>query len=179
MRLPALILMLTLAAACVNETPSSGPGAVGGDPAEDTTTSLGRIGLEQVSLEFSGCMREHGVAIPDLRLDAAARPVLADLAAAVDTTSSEFQTALVFCAPILTTAGALDLRSDPELRAAIVEDLEAFSECARSRGLSDFPDPDPGFDGTGPAYPVDAVPTSDPAYQQVVELCQAELAGSG
>ena len=180
MRPLALILMLTMAAACTTPATSTGENASSdGVPQQaPTTTSLGRLGLEQVSLEFSGCMREHGVSIPDLRLDSAARPVLDDLAAVVDTTSPEFRAALASCASILTSAGALDLRGDPELRAAILEDLRAFAECARAEGILDFPDPDPSFDGIGPAFAPDAIPVDAPNYQQIVEACQAQLAGT-
>ncbi len=120
-------------------------------------------------------MREHDISIPDVRLDAAARPVLDDLAAAVDTSSQKFRNALAACAVILLSAGALDLRGDPELRAAILEDLAVFAACARAEGLVDFPDPDPSFDGTGTAFAVDAVPVGASNYQQVVEMCQAQM----
>ena len=164
MRLLALVLVATLTVSCTRPPSTSGEGAGGAaapQTGDTTTTSLGRLGLEQVSLEFSGCMREHDISIPDLRLDAAARPVLDDLAAAVDTSSQEFRDALAACAVILTSAGALDLRGDPELRAAILEDLAAFAACARAEGLVDFPDPDLSFDGTGPAFATDALPLAE------------------
>lgn len=123
-------------------------------------------------------MRAQGISIPDLRLDAAARPVLDDFAAVVDTSSSEFRSALTACASILTSAGALDLRGDPELRAAILENLVTFAECARAEGLAGFPDPDSSFDGTGPAFDVAVLPVGEPNYQQVIEICQAQLADS-
>ena len=115
---------------------------------------------------------------PEARGQAGRHVLLDDLAAAVDTSSQEFRDALAACAVILTSAGALDLRGDPELRAAILEDLAAFAACARAEGLVDFPDPDLSFDGTGPAFATDALPLGASNYQQVVEACQAQLAGT-
>jgi hypothetical protein len=115
-----------------------------------TTTTLGRLGLEQATLEFTACMRDQGIDTPDIRLDAQGRPVLDGLIESVDTTSGAFRAALAECASILTRAGALDLRTDPELQAVIVDQLQEFSECARREGLlrSRFPEGSGGVSGT-------------------------------
>lgn len=158
--------------------PSSEDLAVAAESVEDTTTTtLGRLGLEQATLEFTSCMREEGIDTPDIRLDAQGNPILDELLDAVDTTTGEFREALVACADILTRAGALDLRADPELQAVVIDQLQQFSECVRRAGLDDFPDPDPAFTGTGSPYPLDAVPFADPIFEKAVVSCQ-ELLGS-
>lgn len=184
-RVGLLIAMILIAGACTSAEPSSEttiPSTEDLDvPAEavaqSTTTTLGRLGLEQATLEFTECMREEGVDTPDIRIDAQGRPVLDELLDAVDTTTAEFRGALTECAVILTRAGALDLRTDPELQAVIVDQLQEFSECARREGVRDFPDPDPAFTGTGSPYPLDAIPFSDPLFQKAVVACQ-EILGS-
>lgn len=187
MRRIALVLTLAvLAVACSQDAdepatetiPSSDDLTAEPVAAEDTTTTtLGRLGLEQATLEFTACMREQGVDTPDIRLDAQGRPVLDDLLDSLDTTTAEFRTALAECATILTRAGALDLRTDPELQAVILDQLQEFSECARREGLRDFPDPDPAFTGTGSPYPFDQIPFADPAFQKAIIACQ-EIIGS-
>ena len=185
-RIALIALASLLAVACSQEAdeppaetiPSSEDLAVEPAPeADTTTTTLGRLGLEQATLEFTACMREQGIDTPDIRLDAQGRPVLDDLLDAVDTTTAEFRTALAECATILTRAGALDLRTDPELQAVILDQLQEFSECARREGLRDFPDPDPAFTGTGSPYPLDEIPFSDPAFQKALIACQ-EIIGN-
>jgi hypothetical protein len=183
-RIALLLLLAVLAAGCSQSTddppeatiPSSEDLSASPDAsAGATTTTLGRLGLEQATLEFTSCMREQGIDTPDIRLDAQGRPVLDELIDAVDTTTAEFRVALAECATILTRAGALDLRTDPELQAVIIDQLQEFSECARREGLRDFPDPDPAFTGTGSPYPLDEVPFSDPAFQKALVACQALL----
>ncbi len=187
MRRIALVLTLAvLAVACSqgaeeppeSTIPSSEDLSASADASADTTTTtLGRLGLEQATLEFTACMREQGIDTPDIRLDAQGRPVLDDLIESVDTTTAEFRVALAECASILTRAGALDLRTDPELQAVIIDQLQEFSECARREGLRDFPDPDPAFTGTGSPYPFEEIPFSDPAFQKALVACQ-ELLGN-
>lgn len=147
----------------------------GNAAAVETTTTLGRIGLETATLEFTACMRDGGIDIPDIRLDARGRPVLDEVIASVDTTTAEFRNALTRCADILTRAGALDLRTDPELQAVILDQLRDFTDCARREGLRAFPDPDPAFTGTGSPYPLDEVPFTDPLFEDALGTCQEHL----
>lgn len=142
-----------------------------------TTTLSPRLGFEQASLEFTTCMREEGIDLPDLRLDAQGRPVLGDVLEEVDTTSVEFRGALATCASILADSGALDLSADPEIQAIVMDQLQQFSECMRDEGLDQFPDPVPGFTGTGSPYPLELIPFNDPLFAQAATACQ-EIIGS-
>jgi len=185
-RFLVLLAMLLVATACTSgsepdpsETiPSSDALAESMDAqAGTTTTTLGRLGLEQATLEFTSCLRSEGIDAPDIRLDAQGRPVLDELLDTVDTSTPEFAEALRACAPILTQAGALDLRSDPELQAVIVDQLQEFSNCMRREGIRDFPDPDPAFTGTGSPFPLDQIPFDDPLFEKATFTCQ-EILGS-
>lgn len=176
-RLPVLVIAVVLSA-CVQQSSiptTGGAEQASGQAAPATTTTLGRLGLEQATLEFGSCMRDHGIETPDIRLDAQGRPVLDDLGSAVDTSTAAFRAALTECAPILTRVGALDLRRDPELQAAIVSDLRTFSECVRREGVETFPDPDPAFSGVGSPFPSDEVPFTDPRFEAAVATCQETL----
>jgi hypothetical protein len=144
---------------------------------ESTATSAAdsRLSLEQAALQFAACMRDNGVDFPDIRIDANGRPDLGNIFDEIDTTSTEFRTALTQCVSILGRAGALELTSDPELQAVIIDQLATFSECMRSNGVDDFPDPSAGFNGTGSPYPLGLIPFDDPEFQSAVTTCQDEL----
>lgn len=179
---PLLVLLaVVLLTACLqqpSEEPAGGDGESIGS-ASSTTTTLGRLGIEQATLEFGSCMRAQGLDTPDIRLDAQGRPVLDDLRSGVDTSSVEFRRALTECASILTRAGALDLRRDPELQTVIVSQLTIFAECVRSQGIEAFPDPDPAFSGVGSPFPSDEVPFADPGFDVAVATCQDVLGSRG
>ena len=98
-----------------------------------------------------------------LQIDADGQPILStDVLAGIDTQSDEFNAAFLVCLPILSSAAPVQLGSDPELQAAVQDALRDFSSCMRDEGVEDFPDPAPGFDGTGSPYPLTALDTSDP-----------------
>jgi hypothetical protein len=144
-----------------------------------TTLDQSRLSLEQATLEFTACMRDNGIDFPDIRIDADGRPDLGNILDQIDTTTSEFRQALTRCAGILTRAGALELTSDPELQAVIIDQLATFSECMRTNGVDDFPDPSPGFNGTGSPYPLGLIPLDDPDFQTAVTTCQDQLGSFG
>jgi hypothetical protein len=172
------LIIVVLLSACFQQSGEPTTGAAEGGSSgsvPSTTTTLGRLGIEQATLEFGSCMRAEGTDTPDIRLDAQGRPVLDDLRAVVDTTSDEFRRALTECAPILTRVGALDLRRDPELQVVILSQLRAFAECVRSEGIEAFPDPDPAFSGVGSPFPSDDVPFTDPSFEAAIATCREAL----
>lgn len=139
------------------------------------TTTNARISFEEATLRFSACMREQGIDLPDIRLDAEGRPQLGDLSEEIDFSDPQFSTAFSACAPILTDAGALDLGADPELQAVIIDQLQQFSDCMREEGIAAFPDPVPGFTGNGPPYPLHQIPFSAPGFADAIEVCQDQF----
>ncbi len=177
-----VLVIAVLVSACVQQPGDApNPGGDGGsiEPAASTTTTLGRLGIEQATLEFEACIRAQGLDTPEIRLDAQGRPVLDDLRSGIDTSSVEFRRALTECASILTSVGALDLRRDPELQTVIVSQLAAFAECVRAQGVENFPDPDPAFSGVGSPFPSDEVPFTAPGFDAAIAICQEVLGATG
>ena len=146
---------------------------------ETTTTTSERLDFEAATLAFTECMRQEGIDFPDVRFDAEGRPLLGEVMEDVDTASEEFTDALGSCAGILTDAGALDLATDPELQAVLVDQLAEFSECMRTNGITGFPDPDPAFTGTGSPYPLGMVPFDDPGFEEAAGVCGETLGDIG
>lgn len=180
------VLCLVLVAACSGEE-AAAPTIPSADDLASTTTTVAmsttttesRLSLEQATLEFTACMRDEGIDIPDIRIDADGRPVVGEAIEGLDTTTPEFRQALAVCSTILTRAGALDLRTDPELQAVIVDQLQSFAQCMRDEGIAAFPDPVPGFNGTGSPFPLEKVPLTDPNFQAALQACQDEITFSG
>jgi hypothetical protein len=180
-----LVLALFLLGPACNG--SEGPGASiprsddlasGGGSGTDVTASP-RLSLEEATLQFTDCMRDEGIDMPDIRIGADGRPLLGDVSRRVDIADPSFQDALSTCASILSEAGALDLTSDPELQAVVQDQLQSFSECMRENGIRQFPDPVVGFTGQGSPYPLAELPFDAPQFADAVEICQQRIAFTG
>ena len=174
MRRFVIILSLALvAAACGGGDDASEPDGVASlNEGSDGASQEARIGFEEGLLQFTACMRDQGVDLPDIQVDADGQPILStDVLAGIDTQSDEFNAAFLVCLPILSNAAPVQLGSDPELQAAVQDALRDFSACMRDEGVEDFPDPAPGFDGTGSPYPLTALDTSDPDVDAAFDAC--------
>jgi hypothetical protein len=118
-RVVLLVAWCTALAACGSAGQPSGTGtaAAAGHPSRD--------------LEFSRCMRRHGVPnFPDPTANGLQIPV------GVDTRSPAFRSAQQACKRFLPNNGAPPATSAKDRAAAL-----AFSRCMRSHGVTGFPDP--------------------------------------
>ena len=173
--LPLLLLALT---GCV--AGAEGPSPT--DPHGFTTTTTIPVSattgaIEQGLADFSECMSEQGAPVGDIPRDGLGRPRMAPVLSDLDLTDRVVLDALETCGPHL-TAGALALDSDPELQALVQEELDRFSECVRSEGVSDYPDPVPGFAGVGSPYPPSRIPWDDPGLAGAMEACRNLMSGT-
>lgn len=141
-----------------------------------TTTTTTVPTPAEAAAAFVFCMRSEGIDLPDIPLDIQGLPDLSAVVDFMDTSTTGVRAALAMCAPILTSAQAINLRSDPELLVVVIEHLHRFSACMREGGVEDFPDPRPEFSGTGSPYP-ESVPVDDPLFDQALAACE-ELIGS-
>jgi hypothetical protein len=157
-------------------SPSSVPATSTTTTTEATTTTTTVPTPAEAAAAFAFCMRSEGIDLPDIPLDTQGLPDLSAVVDLMDTSSAAVRTAVATCAPILTSAQAINLLSDPELLAVVIEQLHRFSGCMRDGGVEGFPDPRPEFSGTGSAYP-ESVPVDDPLFEQALAACQ-ELIGS-
>ncbi|HDH02771.1 MAG TPA: hypothetical protein ENH15_00820, partial [Actinobacteria bacterium] len=125
-----LIAFLLLVAACGgsgdgSETPLEGVASLEGAGSADGSGGPADSGEDRASFEegllaFTTCMRENGVEIPDIQVDASGAPrIPAGGLSNLDTSSPEFLLAFNSCVSILAEASPIDVTSDPELSAAI------------------------------------------------------------
>lgn len=171
--------LLVVAAGCTpsgGSVPSTGGGTATTVPSTTTTTVPDTA---DAVAAFVSCMAAQGVEVPEVELDATGAPILGDLIGSLDPDDPTVRSALTACAEPLAAAGALDVATDPELRRAVVTRLEDYSACMRREGIDGFPDPLPGFDGSGAPYPPEQVPSSSNGFDEAAATCAAEVAGPG
>lgn len=177
------VLLLALALAALL------PAACGDDdePEEEVASLSGedggeagdrRQGIEDALLDFTQCLRDEGVDVPDVQLDASGAPIIRpEDVAGIDLESPEVQAAADACLPILTDAGAFSFADDPELQALLQDSLREFAVCMREEGIADFPDP-----STAAAIPFPLSAFADyaePGFQDALDVCRREVGFPG
>jgi hypothetical protein len=135
------------------------------------------ITVEESLGSFRECLRDRGVGVGRIRLDALGHPRLAEALRGLDLTDRDVLDALASCGRYL-IGGALDLRTDPALRDQVQDTLVELADCIRSWGVPDFPDPVPGFEGVGSPFPDARIPWTDPDLPDAVAACRGITAGS-
>ena len=171
LRILVLVMVATLTA-CTESTGGSTESTVLAPEPTTTTTVPGA----EATAAFTRCLRNEGVEIDDIPLDGNGRPMLDAVNSQLDFSDAATVEALSECSPLLSN-GALDLGFDDEFRAAVVDQLAAFSRCVRARGVDEFPDPVPGFIGIGSPYPAAEIPYDDPDLSTAVAACQETVFG--
>ena len=199
---PALLSASVLGlVACGDDPPASdGIATLGGevdDASSDGETADGGAGprdfdeteFQDAMLEFTECMRDHGVDMPDPQFDGGGGPgggvVVAEVPRGtgprIDPESEVFQEADEACRPIMEDV-APDIELTPEEEAEMRDQALAFAECMRDHGV-DMPDPQFGEDGgvsisvgsAGDADPAERRPDfEDPAFEAAMEECRGD-----
>jgi len=162
--------------ACV----SSADGPSPTDPHLTTTTvpptTTTTLTVEEGLVVFRECLVDAGVGIDEIELNGRGRPWLARALTGLDLSDRLVIAALSDCSPSLAT-GALDLSSDPEMRALVIVALSEFATCIRANGVPDFPNPSPRFTGVGSPWPNRLIPWTDDELATAVIICNRALAG--
>lgn len=148
----AVPLLLTMVACGGDDAPA------GADPTGEAT--------EDQAVEFSQCMRENGIDVPDPDPDTGRVPLPTD--GSIDIDSDEFQAAFETCqefAPFGDDEDGQDLAEDPAVQDALLE----FAQCMRDNGV-DVPDP-----AAGELFGALRGQTDDPSFQDAMNACQPIL----
>jgi hypothetical protein len=139
------------------------------------TTTTERLAADEALLEFSACMRENGIDLPDIAIGPDGAPLLdPSLVDDIDIQSDEFTAAFSACLPIIAASGAFQQTTDPEELAEQRDQLVSFSQCMRDEGIEGFPDP--SLTGLTP-YPISAFADfGEEDFDAAVEVCQEGIA---
>jgi hypothetical protein len=137
---PGLLVALALAlavAGCGGGNEGDGVASLGGAGSATSTTRAGAGDPSQGALAYARCMREHGINIPDPKVDAKGH-VAQQLPAGVGPEDPKFKAANQACKQYLPNGGEPE-QPDPQLQ----QQMLAFARCMREHGIN-IPDPKPG-----------------------------------
>jgi hypothetical protein len=173
-----LLVSAVVLTSCLEDGEASSPT----DPTTPTTTVAPTTTTTAFSAQavgdFHDCLIEGGIEIEEIPSDAQGRPRLDLVMIGVDLADPDTAAIVSSCSELLST-GALDLTNSPLIGSGVVGLLSEFSECLRSHGVPDFPDPLPGFAGIGGPYPVAEIPYSDPDLGSAIDECRSRISTTG
>jgi hypothetical protein len=170
----AVLGVVALLAAGCGGSDSDSPGVAtaskGGDQAGATTTTAAKANEEQQLLQFTKCMREHGVNMADPTVDANGNLRLQPPTGSDQPSQAEMQKARDACEQYLqgVTQGFTG-QNQTESRDALLK----YAQCMRKNGY-DMPDPD--FSDSANPFG-GAVDLDDPTFKKANEACQGNLPG--
>jgi hypothetical protein len=168
-----LLLALALAAAgCGGGDKGDGVASLGGGKATSTTSPGGSSDPRQAALAYARCMRQHGINMPDPKIDANGRMAV-QLPSGVGPDDPKFKAANEACKQYLPSGGEPE-KPGPQAQQQMV----AFARCMRQHGI-DIPDPKPG--GGIDADGAKGVDLNSPKFKAAQQACQqyAPKGGSG
>ncbi len=137
------------------------------------TTTTEAVDPEEAMLEYTACMREHGIDIPDPGGSGGDGFVTEGSSDGLD--FSAFEQAESECSPILEEAfGVFELT--PEQEVEVMDQQLAFAQCMRDEGI-DWPDPDPSQAST---FGIELGDDLDPdKTNAAMEKCSEGIFGGG
>lgn len=151
----AAVAMAGLLAACGSSDDAGSDDGVASlgstttSPDGDQQTTESSVDPQQAMLDYTQCMRDEGIDMPDPEFagDGSGGGVVVAQDASgseggpmIDFDSEEFQAAEEVCRPIMDEAiGSIEI--DPEQQAEMREQMLEYAECMREQGV-DFPDPE-------------------------------------
>jgi hypothetical protein len=143
--------------------------SLGTDSVPDADDAASTLDADEAALEFSACLRDQGLDVPDIGVDADGNVQVRDALDAVDPTDGTFRDAMEACGDILADTGfgggaggpGGGFRDNVELQDALVE----LTDCMRDQGFEEateltFGPPGGGEPGDGP--PAGGDPTGQP-----------------
>jgi len=155
-------------------------GTSSGSPtAGKSSTPESRASNQQKMVAYSQCMRSHGV--PEFPEPSEGHLLIRSTdhnghVTGVDPQSSRFQAAQKVCAKLLPEGGT----PSPAQQAKAQESALKFSQCMRSHGVPNFPDP--SFSGGGVKMTLKAggangIDPNSPQFKAAQKTCQSNLPG--
>jgi hypothetical protein len=166
-----LLLALALATgACNGGDKGDGVASLGDGKATATTSPGGSGDLKQLALAYARCMRQHGINVPDPKVDAAGR-VAQQMPSDIGPEDPKFKAANQACKQYLPNGGAPE-KVDPQIQ----QHMLAYARCMRQHGIN-IPDPTPGegidVDGSNGVNP------EDPKFKAADQACEQHMPRGG
>jgi hypothetical protein len=182
------------AGACSSRSPSKVASLAKNGSSSSSGASDTKQSFRDAMLDYSKCMRAHGVDMPDPTFDDSGGGMGVIMQGGGDPSKgppneAAFKSAETACKPILDAAQKDAPRPSPEQEAKMRDQALKFAQCMRGKGLDV---PDPTFDNNGgmkiESHAAGGGPSSsngpttggpDPAFQQAAKDCSNESGGPG
>jgi hypothetical protein len=145
-----------------------------------TSSGTGLMSLSTLTdqaLAYAKCMRSHGITNfpdPTVQDSAHSKGVGFNMPSSIDQHSAQFTSASKLCRK-QTGFGHI---SPAQLQAAM-NALLKYSECMRSHGITNFPDPQENSQSIGFSLPPGGIDQSSPRFKAASKTCQPLLPGGG
>jgi hypothetical protein len=174
-------LALTLAlAACAGGNKPSGVASLGGSGKPTTTTNAGGgKDFKKLALEFSKCMRAHGIDMPDPQFSSGGGVTINGRPGSIRPDDPKFKAAQEACKQYMPNSGQ-PMKPNPEQQQQALK----FARCMRQHGI-DMPDPNPkggglvvGGGGKGGGTARGPRP-DDPKFKAAQEACKQYMPNGG
>jgi hypothetical protein len=158
---------------------SSTPGGSAADGAGKASTPESGASAQQKMVAYSQCMRTHGV--PEFPEPTEGHLLIHSgnhngHVTGVNPQSSQFQAALKVCGKLVPEGGT----PSPAQQAKVQESALKFSQCMRTHGVPNFPDPT--FSGGGARLTLEAggangIDPNSPQFKAAQKTCQSVMPG--
>jgi hypothetical protein len=146
----------------------------GGDEGGDGDGEMTDAEREDAMLEFTECMREHGIDMPDPQTGGGGQgPVVMRQEGGSEADREELEAAQEECGEIMEDVFGDRPAIDPEEEAEMRDNALAYAECMREHGI-DMPDPEFSDGGMGMRLG-DGIDPEDPDFVEAEEACRPEL----
>jgi hypothetical protein len=155
---------------------SSGVASVNGNSGKASATSTPKANQEQLALQATKCMREHGVNMADPTVDAKGNVRLQPPTGGDRLSQAELQKARDACQQYFQgLQQGFSNQDQTQSRDALLK----YARCMRKNGY-DMPDPNFSAQGSGSGEPFGgAINRNDPDFKKANAVCQGNLAQFG
>jgi hypothetical protein len=168
--LAVLGVVALLAAGCGSKSDSPGVATASGSGGQASATTSPKANQEQQLLEFTKCMREHGVNMADPTVDANGNVRLQPPTGSDQPNEADLNDARNACQKYLQGATQGFTGQD---QTKFRDSLLKYAQCMRKNG-HDMPDPN-FSNGANPFG--GAVDQNDPTFKKADEACRSNLSG--
>ena len=162
-------LITCLALALAVAVPLVGCGGKGGSGTNSSAST--DKGFEQ-ALKFSQCMRSHGLPnFPDPQQKSGGVELTLSKSSGINPSSSTFRSAQAACRKYAPGGKTTGRPLSPEMQRKFL----AYSQCMRTHGVPNFPDPK--FSGGGAQLQLQGIGPDSPGFEKAQKACQSMLPG--
>jgi hypothetical protein len=188
------VLCTVAVAACGSAGAANDVASLGDSSGTTPPTTAAAADPQDAMLQFTKCMRDHGIDMPDPKAASgssasgsggATGPLIMNSSGGGPQEKEKMDAANKDCKHFMDGVVQNAPKMDPEQEAKMKEDALAFSKCMRDNGV-DMPDPQFSSDGGGMSVQLGSsdgsaprIDPTSPAFQDAQKACESFMPSSG